>query len=417
MPFVCLIDTLMQEPSLGGPCYFLLRLSSYLKDRGWETSVVSQRGPNPRIRNALTELGFTVVDELWQPWHLPEEKAEFLKRWVDTTRPDLYVISNCRDVSWLALPFLPEPTYAVSVAHHDVAAYYEPVRHYANFLDRMIGVSPQITDRLAELASGNGDRCRYIPYGVEVSRDEQIACKTPEENHPIRIIYVGRLVQDQKRVMSLPLLARELADRNLPFHLDIVGDGPDRDALVRATNNAGVSQHVSFQGWLDGDPLRRRLQEADVFVLLSDSEGLPIAMLEAMGHGAIPVVTDIDCGIKAVVRDGQNGFLVPRVDIRAYADRIDVLYKKKDLRRGMRLASWATSKDYSIERMGTAYEETFRGLLATPSIRSVKPQANNYPPMTSCRSRYPIWMRKAKSRATHMLPGKHRPGRLGKDLL
>ena len=397
MPTVCLIDTLIQVPPFGGPCYFLIRLSSYFKDRGWKTSVISQRGPSPRIRNALTGLGITVVDDLWQPWHLPEEKAEFLRRWVETTRPDLYVISNCRDVSWLALPFLPERTYTVSVAHHDVGAYYDPVRHYSGFLDRMIGVSPQITNRLSQLASENGDRCRYIPYGVDVSPQEQIARKTSEEAHPIRIIYVGRLVQDQKRVMSLPLLARELADRNLPFHLDIVGDGPDRDALVRAINSAGVSQHVSFQGWLDGDPLRRRLREADVFVLLSDAEGLPIAMLEAMGHGAVPVVTDIDCGIKAVVRDGQNGFLVPRVDIGAYAGRIEVLYKDKSLRRDMQLASWATSNDYSVGTMGAAYHETFHRLLAAPSIRISHPQADKIPPMVSCRSRYPRSLRKIKS--------------------
>ena len=397
MPSICLIDTLMQEPPFGGPSSFLIRLSSHLKDRGWETSVVSQRGPSPRIRNALTGLGISVVDDLWQPWHLPEEKAEFLRRWVETTRPDLYVISNCRDVSWLALPFLPERTYTVSVAHHDVGAYYDPVRHYSGFLDRMIGVSPQITSRLSQLASGNGDRCRYIPYGVDVSPQEQIARKTSEEVHTIRIIYVGRLVQDQKRIMSLPLLARELADRNLPFHLDIVGDGPDRDALVRAINSAGVSQHVSFQGWLDGDPLRRRLREADVFVLLSDAEGLPIAMLEAMGHGAVPVVTDIDCGIKAVVRDGQNGFLVPRVDIGAYAGRIEVLYKDKSLRRDMQLASWATSNDYSVGTMGAAYHEIFHRLLAAPSIRISHPQADKIPPMVSCRSRYPRPLRKIKS--------------------
>ena len=364
MPSVCLIDTMMQGPLLGGPSYFLIRLASYLKNRGWETSVVSQRGPNPRVRDALRDLGITVFDKLWQPWHLPEEKANFLQKWVETTRPEFYVISGCRDVSWLALPFLPERTYTVSVAHHDIGAYYDPVRHYAHFLDRMIGVSPQITNRLEELANENGDRCRYIPYGVDLSPEEQIARKTSEGVHPIRIVYVGRLVEDQKRVMGLPLLARELTDRNLPFHLDIIGDGPDRDGLVRAINSARVSQHVSFQGWLDGDPLRRRLREADVFVLLSDAEGLPIAMLEAMGHGVVPVVTDIDCGIRTVVRDGQNGFLVSLNDFRAYADRLELLYRDKVLRREMQLASWSTSRDYTVERMGAAYEKTFNSLLA-----------------------------------------------------
>ena len=98
-------------------------------------------------------------------------------KWVLEGAPDVFAISNCRDVSWLTLPFLPERVCTVSIAHHDVGADHNPVRHYFPYIDLAVGVSPQIRERLAVMAGLDRDRCRYIPYGVDVLAVEQAAAK------------------------------------------------------------------------------------------------------------------------------------------------------------------------------------------------------------------------------------------------
>jgi glycosyltransferase involved in cell wall biosynthesis len=355
MPSVCLIDTLLSIPPFGGPIFFLGQLANQLRGRGWDVSIITQRGPDPRVRDALVRDGLDVVEGPWKPWHLPETKARLFREWVVETALDVFVISNCRDVSWLTLPFLPERVRAVSIAHHDVAAYYNPVQHYFPYIDLAVGVSPQIRDRLAVMPGAAPDRCRYIPYGVDVLDADRASAKVSAAGVPrFNIGYVGRVVENQKRVMSFPPLLRRLA-RRIPFHFHVIGDGPDRAALERAFAEHGVSDRISFLGWLEGEELRRRLEELDVLVMVSETEGLPIAMLEAMGHAVVPVVSEVGSGMSSVVEDGRNGFLIDFRDLATYAERIEWLFKDAGLLRTMQWKSWETAQGYKAEHMGASY--------------------------------------------------------------
>jgi glycosyltransferase involved in cell wall biosynthesis len=307
----------------------------------------------------------------------------------------VFLISNCIDAAWLALPGLPETVRTICVAHHDVAAYYQPVQHYAPFIDCAVGVSPHITERLTELAGPK--QCRYVPYGVDVlSADGFAARMARADEHGLRIGYVGRLVEDQKRLSRLVPIAAELTRRAIPFHLQLIGDGPDRQAIERAFQENGLHEPVSFLGWLDRDALTQRYAELDVLVMVSDAEGLPIAMLEAMGHGAVPVVSDVRSGMTSVIKNGENGFLLSKDDTQGFADRMELLAKDPSRRRAMQAKSWETSQEYSVERMVSTYEGIFRDLLTPDNGRADRPSANNFPVMPSCRSRYPYWLRKAK---------------------
>jgi len=93
--------------------------------------------------------------------------------------------------------------------------------------------------------------------------------------------------------MELAPLASELKRRKIFFELHLVGDGPDRPALQTAFEQDGLLQNIKFWGWLDPEAVKERLLELDALVLMSDCEGLPLALLEAMAHGVVPVISRI----------------------------------------------------------------------------------------------------------------------------
>lgn len=92
--------------------------------------------------------------------------------------------------------------------------------------------------------------------------------------------------------------------------LTIAGDGPDRSAMVRLTGELGVSDRVSFSGYLDRTALRALYAEADVFVLPSERESFGIAALEARAAG-LPVIAMLESGARDFIRPEVNGILVP----------------------------------------------------------------------------------------------------------
>src|SRR5690606_29013065 len=106
------------------------------------------------------------------------------------------------------------------------------------------------------------------------------------------------------------------------FSALVIGDGPDRDALVRTAGEAGLEACVTWAGQLADVPAR--LLESRVFLLTSRWEGVSIAMLEAMACGCVPVVSDVG-DLRDVVADGENGYVLSGDDIDGYVARLEAL--------------------------------------------------------------------------------------------
>lgn len=396
---VIIVDTTLTTPPTGGAHTFLVDLTEELIRKGWQVSVVSQPGSDSGIADALRDRGAELVMHLWQAHHLPEEKATRLSRLVNERKPDVYVVSASPDVGWLTLPLLDGSIATFSIAHNDVGAFYEPLKHYHSFIDCAIGVSEAIHKKIVRDCGVNPDRARYIPYGVRPLSQDEISARTKDDARPLMIGYVGRLVQEQKRVMEFVPLVRELASRGTSFQLKIIGDGPDRNELERRFTAAGLSAYVEFTGWLTVSRVKDLLRTFDIFLLLSDYEGLPVALLEAMAHGVLPVVTQIESGNTQLVRNGQNGYVLPVGDVVGFAKQIDQLARDRQTLLDIGRAAWETSKEYSIEQMTHNYIAAFTETAQAARARRERDGLTaDYPVMSSCRSKYPFWLRKIKQR-------------------
>jgi len=397
----CIVDTTLTTPPTGGAQTFLVELCCTFVRMGWKMSVVTQPGPENAIVDSLRKGGAEVHDNIWKRGHLPEERGRVLAAWVNSEKPDVYVVSISPDTGWLALPSLDPSISTVSIAHNDVGAFYEPLNYYHLFIDAAVGVSETIHRKIIEQCNIPPERATHIPYGVNslaLAEVNQILEKRAGRE-VLRICFVGRLAQHQKRVLDFVPLAAELVKSNVAFELHLIGDGSERKELETQFRNLGLDDRVTLWGWLTPQEIAAKLVELDVFVLLSDHEGLPVALLEAMAHGLVPIVTNIESGNTQVVQNEQNGFVVAVGDLKLAVDRLKQLGENGDLLLRMRRAAWQTSQKFSCARMVERYLSCFAEAKMNARNREHRSGVHYpYPPMPSCRSRYPFWLRKLKAR-------------------
>ena len=123
-----------------------------------------------------------------------------------------------------------------------------------------------------------------------------------------------------------------------------------------------------------------------------------------MAHALVPVVTIIESGNQELVKHEQNGFALPVGDIQGFADRLAQLSRDRELLMKMKRESWQTSLSYSVERMTDRYLACFAEAAERSRVRDYrKGLASPFPPMPSCRSKYPRWLRKVKWRGRAMI--------------
>lgn len=198
----------------------------------------------------------------------------------------------------------PELVRIVGVHHSDLRYNDAVLAHYAPSVHAFVGVSERIGARLRRLAPTRGPDVFTIGYGVEVPPG--VMRREPLAGRPVRLLYAGRLDHEQKRIGALGVMAEELRRAGVRFELAVLGDGPGAPEVRRL---AGRLACVRVFGAAPPAGVRAALDAADLFVLPSRYEGLSVALLEAMAHGCVPVLTPSRSGTGQLVADGRTGFL------------------------------------------------------------------------------------------------------------
>lgn len=170
---------------------------------------------------------------------------------------------------------------------------------------------------------GRSQLYRWIPHAhwpkVKVVRcgvdDTFLSGRVAEVAASRMLVCVGRLCE-QKGQLLLLSAAREMMARGFEFELVLAGDGAMRPELERLIDAYGLSGRVRITGWVSGEQVRALLLAARALVLPSFAEGLPVVLMEAMALQR-PVITTRIAGIPELVRDGEDGWLVPAGDCQA----------------------------------------------------------------------------------------------------
>ena len=309
---------------LGGAATFCLNLAGELVQRGVPVLVVSLEHENPHASD------FELLDV---PLHVEDERTTIfedrLSSALDVVRrfEPTAVVSCLGPSSYEILRYIPEPVTRLGMVQSDSPDIYACLAVYAPFLDGTIGVSRQIQANLRAHPALERMPAYYLPYGVTLPQHH---VRRPRgRGEPIRILYLGRLCRPQKRVHLFPEIFRRLNAAHLPFQWTIAGDGPERSWLEKEMISSPPVCVVHFTGAINYQRVPSLLDSHDVFLLISDHEGLPLSLLEAMGHGLVPVLSDLESGIRELVNE-NNGLLVSIDDVEGYARAIVHLDKHRD---------------------------------------------------------------------------------------
>jgi glycosyltransferase involved in cell wall biosynthesis len=146
----------------------------------------------------------------------------------------------------------------------------------------------------------------------------------------------------------------------------IGGNGEVEKARAQVTK-LGIADRVTVPGWMDQPAVQRLLEQTDVFLLPSRSEGIPMAILEAFSYG-IPVIATAVNSIPEVVNDGRNGLLVPVGDLDALVNAISRLLEDDDLRRSLgRQALRDHTEHYELNAYMKRLQNVWRQAACKPS--------------------------------------------------
>ena len=181
---------------------------------------------------------------------------------------------------------------------------------------RVVALSQSESERLGRMSSNST---------VEVLSNAVVASAFPDADRvwgTKTILYIGRL-QEAKGLSEMVEACRLLTAQGFKFKFSCYGTGPDeREFIRRMTGVIGDDFH--YGGVVAGEDKIRALASADIFLMPSRYEGMPLALLEAMASGCVPVVSDRGA-IPSVIEDGRNGFLVEPGDITQIVGKLKFL--------------------------------------------------------------------------------------------
>jgi glycosyltransferase involved in cell wall biosynthesis len=391
---ILIADTTMSGNLIGGAQFFLVELLGGLVSRGHEVHLVTGGRINERIREPIERTGAALHTEFALESRIMDEVGVRAAAWVTNLNPEVYVVSVSPDVGWVTLPHLGPEVGVVNIAHSNGYEFYDPLKHYSRFVNRSVGVSSEICGMFESYCGVTREKIDWIPYGVTPGPTVRLN----DSVGTLKIVYVGRLAEPDKKVSDLIKIVQRLRTTDLDYSLNVIGDGPVMPLFQKELADEIGTGRVCMSGWLAKPTVLQCLRESSVSLLVSESEGFPIALVEAMANGCCPIVTDIESGNKQLVQDGVNGFVVPVGDIGAFVDRIKFLASDRERLSEMRVKAWETGKEYSVDRMVSNYISCFEGAIEDAE-RNPRTPDPKFPLMESCRSKYPLWVRRLKAKA------------------
>ncbi|HTW93478.1 MAG TPA: glycosyltransferase family 4 protein [Tepidisphaeraceae bacterium] len=226
-------------------------------------------------------------------------------------------------------------------------------RRISRQAERIIVPSPSVAAAARKLAGIAAEKIVIIRNAVDVAA---FAGVPHHPNSPPRAVFIGRL-DPIKRIGDL---LGAMTILNGAVHLDIYGDGSERNKIVEEIEWRKVGEWVKLRGAVD-DP-RTALAEAALLVLPSQAEGFGLVLIEAMAAG-VPVVASDVPGIRDVVTNGQTGLLIPVASPTALAAAIDRVCLNSDFRQSLiKNALGVVQTTYDWAKVLPMYE-TVLGLL------------------------------------------------------
>jgi glycosyltransferase involved in cell wall biosynthesis len=355
---------------IGGVETWLDRANEHLSRNGFDMVVGLVRGQKfnqpGRYREYHPQLETVEVDGRGMD---REGRVRASMRCIEKLRPDIVLPLGIVDANEAVVrrKLAGDEVRLLGRAQGNLEPMLADLRTYRDWMDRVICPGRLTRRVLIEWAGFPSARVLNISNGA----DEPIAERAARPGQgPLRIGYVGRLSQVDKRALDLVPLCRELARLGVDFELDVAGDGPCGEQL--RTELAEWGARVRMHGAIPHEEIYRRIYPAlDVLVMTSASEAFGIVLVEALMHGVVPVSSRYDgFHSEKLVVEGQTGLSFEVGDMAAAAAAMHRLHDDPSLLETLSLAAQEHGRGYTWHNSLQRWQAALESLAAEPVLRA-----------------------------------------------
>ncbi|MEK7067639.1 MAG: glycosyltransferase family 4 protein [Patescibacteria group bacterium] len=256
-----------------------------------------------------------------------------LKKKISTIlRAEKYDVLTVQDVyfiGWLAVKLAKQFKLGLELQVHGLEKFSGLRKILAKKILPQANAVRAVSQRLKrQLVSEFGVRAEKITVvPIYTERATHNAQRITHNSERFIFLTVGRLVSVKNIAMQIDAIAK-LVKKYVSVELLIVGDGDQRKTLEQMCCALRVARYVKFFGWQND--LDQFYQQADAFLLTSNSEGWGIAVLEAAAHGLPIIMTDVGLAGE-VIKEGESGIIIPTQDQEALTNAMVILIENEQL--------------------------------------------------------------------------------------
>lgn len=228
---------------------------------------------------------------------------------------------------------------------------------------KVVSISREIKDILVNEYALPSHSIKMITNGYDEEWVKRHLVKTSngDSRGNLSLVFVGSL-RKVKDPLNLVEVFKIVSERVKNVNLQIVGEGPLRQAVERKIEKYGLQDRVTLHGEVTHQRALEILASAAIYVMTSVEEGLPTSLIEALALGKPVVATSVG-GVPEIVSDGINGLLTPPRLPGKMAQLIERLLKDPALAENLGKAAAASVKDFSWNKIATEYLNIYRQVI------------------------------------------------------
>ena len=295
---------------VSGVSSWLQRLVPLLQSNRIEVKVhLMGYGGEPGVNYAFLRESGVPVRLISFQFHVPYAVRSLLHL-LEEDQPDIYVPGGIIPAYYAAGYARRAGVATVGVLHNDDPVYWGIIEEFITgdpdfSVSAIVPVSRFLESEVSPMAAARSIGIRRIAYGVPIP-----AATAEFTNSVFRLVYVGRLVEEQKRISDVTAALCDVAEKISNVEAWILGEGPARGRVEDIIREKAMGSRVRLLERVGTAQIYEALTQCHGLVLLSDYEGLPISVLESMAVGVVPICLDVRSGIREVVDHGVNGLVV-----------------------------------------------------------------------------------------------------------
>lgn len=235
---------------------------------------------------------------------------------------------------YLLKQLYPDQVKIFSIIHSDLESIYDRHTYMDDMIDGYMCVSNKLKNVLKNKYYISEDKLFYkespVVFDINNLEFKIIRNNSSNRNEPVHIAYGARIEKITKRADLIIPLIEELESRNCNYIFDIAGEGTYLPILKDFVKEHSLQNKVKFYGKIKHEDMIKFWCNADIFVGLSETEGVSLSVLEALACGTVAVMFEV-AGCDEFINNGTNGYIIPYEDYVSIADKIEYLNNNRHL--------------------------------------------------------------------------------------